>query len=52
MLDIDYLSEIRGWLWENAEIKNTHENFDKLLSKIKELMTNIAEKHNLFLIID
>jgi len=45
----DYLSELRGWLWERFFMgaKNDPEKYDEVIEILRKLLKGIAEKYNL-----
>jgi len=45
----DYLSELRGWLWERFFMGTTNdpEKYDEVIEILRKLLKGIAEKYNL-----
>lgn len=52
--DIEFLSELRGWLWEvyfNGQ-KSDVSKYNEVVSKVKEMLNDITERHNLLWVQD
>lgn len=52
--DIDFISEIRGWMWEYyfATKKNTKDEYQNVLNEIRKVHNEIAIKHKLMVVED
>jgi hypothetical protein len=50
----DYLSELRGWLWERFFMgsKNDPEKYDEVIEILRKLLKGIAEKYKLHYVED
>ncbi len=53
-LDIDTLSELRGWLWETYFMakKNTVDEYDNVLNEVRKMFKAIADKYDLCVVED
>ena len=55
ILDFEFLSEIRGWIWEsyfNGKKNNSFDEYENILKKIEEMMKDVAHKFNLLYVTD
>lgn len=52
--DFDFLSELRGWMWENYFMtkKNTPSEYDNVLSELRKIIESISDKYDLLFITD
>lgn len=48
------LQELRGWLWETYFMgsENTNKEFHAVLKAVKDILSEVCKKYNLYLVID
>ena len=52
--DFEFLSELRGWLWENyfSSTKNTEKEYTNVVKELKNIISEIGTKYNLHIVED
>ena len=52
--DFNNLQELRGWLWETYFMvrQNTNKEFPAVLKAVKDILSEVCKKYNLYLVID